>query len=102
MICTFFVSKLVTVIPLAYIPLYFLETLQMNKVCIPPLLLYSCSHMQSIIIINMFYPILINMQTSIATGPLVLFIVSGVLTPFVKIIYKYVGIKVSKSLHTLL
>ena len=31
-ICTFVVSKIITVIPMTYIPLYFLETLKMYKV----------------------------------------------------------------------
>ena len=37
-ICTFVASKLITVIPLTYFPLYFLETLQMNKVHTGPLI----------------------------------------------------------------
>lgn len=31
-ICTFIVAKLVTVIPLTYLPFYLLETLEMDKV----------------------------------------------------------------------
>ena len=76
----FISAKLVTVIPLTYIPLYFLETLEMNKV--------NSIHYIFVLIVSS------HVQTSIAVGPLVVFAVSCILTPFAKKVSKYVGIEV--------
>ena len=80
-ICGFTTGRLITVITQQYIPFYLLDSLNLPKVINPHILALLISHFH---------------QTSIAIGPLVLYVFASVASFFVQKISKRLGDEVSQ------